>query len=79
MIVMSVPNNYMYEIQMKINKKKLSDVFLLNEKVYILIMKNSFLFKDWSKLFVRFIWNNLNHVVHTLALPVHFCCYDIEK
>jgi len=42
MIVMSVPNNYMYEIQMKINKKKLSDVFLLNEKVYILIMKNLF-------------------------------------
>jgi hypothetical protein len=44
MIVMSVANNYMYEIQMKINKKKkLSDVFLLNEKVYIFIMNNFFI------------------------------------
>jgi hypothetical protein len=27
------------------------------------------LYKDWSKLFVRFIRNNLNQVVHTLAYP----------
>jgi len=25
------------------------------------------IYKDWSKLFVRFIRNNLNQVVHSLA------------
>ena len=79
MIVISVPNNYMYEIQMKINKKKVIGCIFTQRKCIYFYYEKLFLFKDWSKLFVRFIWNNLNHVVHTLALPVHFCCYDIEK
>jgi hypothetical protein len=30
--------------------------------------KFELIYKDWSKLFVRFIWNNLNQVVHTRGL-----------
>jgi hypothetical protein len=44
------------------------------EKINILfniIAKKKFelIYKDWSKLFVRFIRNNLNQVVHTVAYP----------
>ena len=33
----------------------------------IITKKFELIYKDWSKLFVRFIRNNLNQVVHTLA------------
>jgi hypothetical protein len=48
-------------------------------RLFTLFWKNKYIFqyhsqkmfeliyKDWSKLFVRFIRNNLNQVVHTLA------------
>ena len=33
----------------------------------IIAKKFELIYKDWSKLFVRFIRNNLNQVVHTLS------------
>jgi hypothetical protein len=33
----------------------------------IITKKFELIYKDWSKLFIRFIRNNLNQVVHTLA------------
>ena len=33
----------------------------------IISRKVELIYKDWSKLFVRFIRNNLNQVVHTLV------------
>ena len=51
--------------------KFISDYLLYFEKINIffnIITKNfELIYKDWSKLFVRFIRNNLNQVVHTLA------------
>jgi hypothetical protein len=39
----------------------------LNIFFNIIAKKLELIYKDWSKLFVRFIWNNLNQVVHALA------------
>ena len=52
--------------------KFISDYLLYFEKINIffnIITKKKFelIYQDWSKLFVRFIRNNLNQVVHTLA------------
>jgi hypothetical protein len=43
----------------------------MNIPVFFNIIANKFelICKDWSKLFVRFIRNNLNHAVHTLVQP----------
>ena len=51
--------------------KFISDYLLYFEKINIfsniITKKFELIDKDWSKLFVRFIRNNLNQVVHTLA------------
>ena len=51
--------------------KLISDYLPYSEKINIFfnILKNKFelIYKDRSKLFVRFIRNNLKQVVHTLA------------
>jgi hypothetical protein len=46
MIVMSVPNNYMYEIQMKINKKKVIGCIFTQRKGISFYYEKLFLFKD---------------------------------
>ena len=52
--------------------KFISDYFPYFEKLNIffniITKKFELIYKDWSKLFVRFIRNNLNQVVHILAL-----------
>jgi hypothetical protein len=56
--------------------KFISDYLPYFEKINIFFniipvaKKFELIYKDWSKLFVRFIRNNLNQVVHTLAQPV---------
>jgi hypothetical protein len=51
--------------------KFISDYLPYFEKINIffniIAKKIVLIYKDWSKLFVRFIRNNLNQVVHTLA------------
>jgi hypothetical protein len=52
--------------------KFISDYLLYFEKNKYIFQYHSkkkfeLIYKDWSKLFVRFIRNNLNHVVRTLA------------
>jgi hypothetical protein len=51
--------------------KFISDYLPYFEKINIffniITKKFELIYKDWSKLFVRFIRNNLNQVLHTLA------------
>jgi hypothetical protein len=48
---------------------RLFALFGKNKYIFQYHSKKKFelIYKDWSKLFVRFIRNNLGHVVHTLA------------
>jgi hypothetical protein len=54
--------------------KFISDYLLYFEKINIFFnvigKKFESIHKDWSELFVRFIRNNLNQVVHTLRNPL---------
>jgi hypothetical protein len=51
--------------------EKINIFFNIIAKKFVLI------YKDWSKLFVRFIRNKLNQVVHTLAQPVVYNLIEV--
>jgi hypothetical protein len=61
--------------------KFISDYLPYFEKINIffniITKKVVLIYKDWSKLFVRFIRNKLNQVVHTLAQPVVYNLVEV--